>query len=170
MRIPLFSYLVLLALVISPAASRAADTTLEITDQGNNTYTLTRFASTTFTLNTTKLLERAMEDAKQFCTERHRTLKVLDTRKYKPFLPSLGIPYGRVVFEAVDPNAPVEPDVPPPAAAAPGSAPIELKPVPSTPTDTLYRDLHKLDELRKDGLLSEEEFQKLKQRLIEKTQ
>lgn len=153
---------------------RAADLTLEITDQGNNTYTLTRYAGTTFTLNTSKLLERAMEDAKEFCAEHHRTLKVLDTRKYRPFVPTLGIPYGRVVFEAVDPNAPVVADPPPAsvASAAPAAspAPVATAPVPATPTDTLYHDLHKLDDLRKDGLLSEEEFQKLKQRLIEKTQ
>jgi cytochrome c-type biogenesis protein CcmH/NrfG len=40
---------------------------------------------------------------------------------------------------------------------------------PRTETDVLYRDLTELDDLRKRGLLTEEEFQAKRKKLVEKS-
>ena len=40
---------------------------------------------------------------------------------------------------------------------------------PQDATDTLYKDLMKLDDLRKRGILTQEEFQAQKKKLLEKS-
>lgn len=159
---PLFSGLVL-ALALCPAFGQAADFTLEVTPQPDGTIVLTRFASTGFARNSEKLQEKALADAAAYCEQRHLVLKVIRTEKYRPFVPATGFAYGRVVFLALEPN---DPALRPPAPAAVEA--VVTSP-PRTVTDTLYSDLMKLEELKQRGILSDAEFQTLKQRLIDKT-
>jgi hypothetical protein len=173
MRIPLFSCL-FAVLVLTPAITRASsdDYTLEIKAQGDNTYVLTRWASTGFARNTDKLKERALADAQAYCDKLHRVLKVIDVTKHRPFIPTTGFPYARVTFMALDPNDPIlhAPASAPMAAPAQawGAAPASSSP--PTPTSALYSDLMKLEDLRQRGILTDDEFQKLKTRLINKSQ
>lgn len=162
MRMPLFSCLAL-ALALSPAFSRAADFTLEVTPQPDGTIVLTRYASTGFARNADKLQQRALADAASYCEQRHLVLKVIRTEKHRPFVPATGFAYGRVVFLALEPNDP--------ALRAPAPAAVEASVAgpPRSATDTLYSDLMKLEELKQRGILSDAEFQTLKQRLIDQT-
>lgn len=54
---------------------------------------------------------------------------------------------------------------PQPPAAESARAPSDAQP-PASPTDSLYNDLIKLDELRKRGLITDAEYQRQKQRLL----
>jgi predicted component of type VI protein secretion system len=172
---PLFAWLAL-ALGLLAVTGRA-DPNPEIVSLGHETYALTRWANNGFTRNTEKLKTQALEDAAAYCAKLHKELKVLDTTTTKPFVPLTGFAHAKVVFKALDANdpelhAPVPASVPDAAvaASAPAAAPpVAVEPPPRSETDALYRDLMELDELRKRGLLTEEEFQAKRKKLVEKS-
>ena len=176
MRMPLFAWLALpLGLL---AVTGRADPNPEIVSLGHDTYALTRWANNGFTRNTEKLKTQALEDAAAYCAKLHKELKVLDTTTARPFFPLTGFANAKVVFKALDANdpelhAPVAAPAPEGAvaASAPGAAvPVAVEnPAPRSETDALYRDLMQLDDLRKRGLLTEEEFQAKRKKLVEKS-
>ena len=83
--------------------------------------------------------------------------------------PPLAAPVPTVAPQAVAPPpvaaASLAPSAVSPAAPATGAAAPAAQHS-STPTSELYADLLKLDDLRQRGLLTEEEFQRLKARLL----
>lgn len=167
MRLPLFVWLALpLGLL---AVTCRADPNPEIVSLGHDTYALTRWANNGFTRNTEKLQSQALEDAAAYCARLHKELKIVSTTTARPFVPLTGFASAKVVFKALDAN---DPELHAPVAA---SAPSAATPVvaenaaPRTTTDALYNDLMKLDDLRKRGLLTEEEFQAQKKKLLEKS-
>jgi hypothetical protein len=176
MKLPLFAWLALpLGLL---AVSGRADQNPEIVPLGHDTYALTRWAETGFTRNTEKLKTQALEDAAAYCAKLHKELKIVSTTTARPAIPLTGFAHAKVVFKALDANdpelhAPVSAAAP--SAAMPASAPGAATPAvaenaaPPTATDVLYSDLMKLDDLRKRGLLTEEEFQAQKKKLLEKS-
>jgi len=184
MRMPLFAWLALpLGLV---AATGRADPNPEIEPLDNNTYALTRWANNGFARNTEKLKAQALEDAAAYCAKLHKELKIVSTTAKRPFVPLTGFAHAKVVFKALDANdpelhAPVAAPAPEGtvAASAPGAAvPVAAEGTmpaavqnapPRSETDALYRDLMQLDELRKRGLLTEEEFQAKRKKLVEKS-
>lgn len=176
MKLPLFAWLALpLGLL---AANVRADQNPEIVPLGHDTYALTRWAETGFTRNTDKLKKQALEDAAAYCAKLHKELKVISTTSAHPFVPLTGFASAKVVFKALDADDPaLHVPVPAPAAddAVPGvttdaAAPAAAAPVaPPDATDTLYKDLMKLDDLRKRGILTQEEFEAQKKKLLEKS-
>jgi len=167
MRLPLFVWLALpLGLL---AVTCRADPNPEIVSLGHDTYALTRWANNGFTRNTEKLQSQALEDAAAYCARLHKELKIVSTTTARPLIPLTGFASAKVVFKALDAN---DPELHAPvAASAPGAATpvVAENAAPRTTTDALYNDLMKLDDLRKRGLLTEEEFQAQKKKLLEKS-
>lgn len=176
MKLPPFAWLALpLGLL---AVSGRADQNPEIVPLGHDTYALTRWAETGFARNTEKLKTQALEDAAAYCAKLHKELKVVSTTTARPLVPLTGFANAKVVFmalDATDPrlHAPVAASEP--GAVMPESVPGAAMPAaaeaaaPKDATDTLYSDLMKLDDLRKRGILTEEEFQAQKKKLLEKS-
>ena len=176
MKMPPFAWLALpLGLL---AVTCRADPNPEIVSLGHDTYALTRWADNGFTRNTEKLKAQALEDAAAYCAKLHKELKMVSTTTARPAVPLTGFASAKVVFKALDANdpelhAPVSASAS--SAAIPASAPGAATPAvaenaaPRTATDAFYSDLMKLDDLRKRGLLTEEEFQAQKKKLLEKS-
>ncbi len=152
---------------------------------GNNTYSITRKAASGFTRDTEKLKQEALDEAAAYCASHQKELKVISATTSKPKLMFTGYATANVVFKALDagdpelrapvmalmtttPNgaalAPQAPGVIPPSSAT-----VEMTTSPAgSSTDALYSDLMKLDELRKRGILTEEEFQAQKKKILER--
>lgn len=169
MRMPLLAWLALpLGLL---AATCRADPNPEIVPLGHDTYALTRWANNGFTRNTEKLKAQALEDSAAYCARLHRELKVVSTTEARPAVPLTGFASAKVVFKALeagDPELHTPVLAPVPGVVAPVSVPVENAAA-RTDTDVLYKDLIQLDELRKRGLLTEEEFQAKRKKLVEKS-
>ena len=175
------------------AALAGCASTANVVSMGNNTYTATRVAPNAFSRDTAALTARAKEDAARFCAAQGKQMKVVDVIEEKPFF-STGYAKSKVVFKTVaagDTGPAAEPapaaavEAPTPAAvaespapvaagesAAPAVAPASPAPVAvsgTTPTDSLYNELLKLDDLRKRGILTEEEFQAEKKKILSRS-
>jgi hypothetical protein len=143
---------------------------------GNDTFEIVRQAGNGFVRDVDKLKSEALEQAAAYCAQQHKELKVLSATADKPKLMFTGYAKARVVFKALnadDPelHAPVATALPASSASYTESAPATsaaMSATPRTATDTLYSDLLKLDDLRKRGILTEEEFQAQKKKLLEK--
>ncbi len=172
MRLPLFAWLTLpLGLL---AATCRADQNPEIVSLGHDTYALTRWATTGFARNTEKLKSQALEDATAYCAKLHRELKILSATAERPAIPLTGFASAKIVFKALEANdaelhAPVPAVVPDAAIPAVAESTMPRTAAPPTATDVLYGDLLMLDDLRKRGLLTDEEFQAQKKKLLEKS-
>ncbi len=173
---PLLAWLALPLGLLAVAAR--ADQNPEIVPLGNDTYALTRWAETGFARNRDKLKAKALEDATAYCAKMHKEVKVLSTEAKRPAIPLTGFAYAKIVFKALDANdpelhAPVPaalPDATAAASAPPAAAPVAVQSAPPrTETAILYDDLKKLDELRKEGLLTEEEFQAKRKKLVDQS-
>ncbi|HUJ41976.1 MAG TPA: SHOCT domain-containing protein [Opitutaceae bacterium] len=176
MRMPLFACPVLaLGLLAVPAR---ADPNPEIVPLGHDTYALTRWAENGFVRNTEKLKAQALEDVAAYCAKLHKQPKIISTEASHPVVPLTGFAHAKIVFKALDADDPelraplpaagaeMALGAPAPAAAPPAAAESAL---PRTATDQLYNDLMKLDDLRKRGILTDEEFQAQKKKLLDKS-
>jgi hypothetical protein len=167
MRMPLLSWLALpLGLL---AVTCRADTNPEIVSLGHDTYALTRWANNGFTRNTERLKTQALEDAAAYCARLHKELKIVSTTRARPTVPLTGFASAKVVFKALDAN---DPELHAPVAESGPSAAMPAgvnSATPRTETDVLYKDLTALDDLRKRGLLTEEEFQAKRKKLVERS-
>jgi hypothetical protein len=131
-----------------------------VIDQGNGTYSITRTGGNVFDRDTEAMAAQAKEDAAHACAAQGKQLKVLDVVIDKPFY-TTGYASAKVVYKPVTQE---ELDAPPPVAAYRTMAPAES---PRTQaTDDLYAQLTKLDELRKKGILTDEEFQAEKKKIL----
>ncbi len=144
---------------------------------GNNTYSITRVARHALDRDIDALKAQAMEDATRFCATRGKQLKVVSMTEEKPWI-SVGYFKATIVFKALnagDPELTAQPTYmapspqpvymapsPPPAPAA---APEKL-----VTTGDLYNALMQLDDLRKKGILTDEEFQSEKQKILKRSQ
>jgi hypothetical protein len=117
-----------------------------VVDLGNGTYSITCEANTKFTRNTEILKAQAMEDATRFCTNLGKQLKVVSTKEHKSFY-AVGFARATIVFKALN------------------AGDLELTGEPAA-TGDLYSALLKLDDLRKKGILTEEEFQAEKKKVL----
>ncbi|HVT71620.1 MAG TPA: SHOCT domain-containing protein [Lacunisphaera sp.] len=136
-----------------------------VTSLGDNTYTLTVKASTKFTRNTTKLKDQGIEAAKDFCAKQGKQFKLVSADEDKQMY--LVGPMAKVVltFKALNSGDP-ELAAAPGLVATPAMAPAAPPPPPRITTDELHDELTKLDDLRKKGLLTDAEFDALKQKLL----
>lgn len=136
-----------------------------VTSLGDNTYTLTVKASTKFTRNTTKLKNQGIEAAKDFCAKEGKQFKLVSADEDKQMY--LVGPMAKVVltFKALNAGDP-ELAGASTVATQPMVAAAPPPPPPRITTDELRDELTKLDDLRKKGLLTDAEFDALKQKLL----
>lgn len=127
---------------------------------GNNTYSLVRQAKNGFQRDTELLKSQAKEDAQIFCQNQGKQMKILELTAEKPWF-AMGYAKAKIVFQALAPN---DPGLNPTAASA--SAPSETAPHAITNTTDLYNELMRLDELHKKGILTDDEFQSEKQKVL----
>jgi hypothetical protein len=135
---------------------------------GNDTYTITRTAKTGFVRDTAELRAEALDDAAKFCAEQGKQLKVVTVTESKPHVMLLGYAKATVVFKALNAGDPELKSEPAPAALAGRPAPPVITERPLT-TDELYAELMKLDELRKKDILTDEEFQAEKKKVLNRS-
>ena len=141
------------------ALTCAAASKSSIVPLGNDTYSITRQAKTGFERDTEHLKDLAKEDAAKFCESKGRQLKIVELTAKKPFF-GTGYAKATIVFKAL----------------SPGSAEFKVEASPAEPsanqnlsTTELYEDLMKLDDLRKKGILTDEEFQSEKQKVLNRS-
>jgi len=133
-----------------------------VVPQADGTYSITREAGTAFNRDTEKLKADVQEDATKFCAAQGKQLKVVSLTAEKPFF-STGYCKAKIVFKAL---APGEAEVAEAVAGSTGATATAPRP---SPTGDLYADLIKLDDLRKKGILTEEEFQSEKKKVLDRS-
>lgn len=129
---------------------------LPITPAEDGAYHVTVKATHKFTRNTDKLKEQAMKAAADFCAKAGKSLKVVSWKEDKKQYLVGDFAQVTLAFKAL---APGDAELAPNSAAAP----VPIKPM---TTDELGAELTKLNELRKQGLLTDAEFETLKQKLL----
>jgi hypothetical protein len=137
---------------------------------GDETYACTREASTSFDRNVDQLAAEAKEDAVKFCVSKGKEAKIISIVVHKAW-PTLGFSKATVKFAALQPGDPELADKTPVAIVTEGRKPkksVEAGAI-EAPVDELYNGLMKLDELRKRGLLTDEEFQAEKKKLLNRS-
>jgi hypothetical protein len=153
--------LLLLTLGLSALPARA-ESSPQIVPLGNNTYSVTVSATTKFTRNTEKLKVRAIEIATQFCAKEGKQFKLVSADETKSMYLVGDMASTKVTFKAL---AAGDPEL----AATPGEyARPAAPPAPPVTADVLTSELTKLDELRKKGLLTDDEFSAAKKKLLDR--
>ena len=129
---------------------------------GRNTYSVTRTATTAFSRNPEKLAAQAREEATKFCDSQGKVMKVVSVTAGQPYWGG-GMSSAKIVFMALksgDPALNSEPaptSEPAPVASAERAAPA---------SSDLYAELTKLNELRQKGILTEDELQAQKKKIL----
>ncbi len=131
-------------------------------EMGDNTYSITREAKTTFNRDTEKLKSEAQEDAVKFCASRGKQMKVMTLDVDRPFY-TLGFASAKIVFKALDA---ADPELT--REAAPTAAPAATAEKLAVPGD-LYSELIKLEDLRKRGILTDKEFAAEKKKILRRS-
>jgi hypothetical protein len=146
-----------LVCVFMAAGSAWAATVVPVAPTGDGGYRVTVRADHKFTRNTAKLKDQALAAATEFCAKQGKVPRVVSVDETKSQYLVGRFAEVSLVFQAVTPG---EAGRPPGAAAAAPPAPSRLT------TDELAAELTKLDELRQKGLLTDAEFDALKQKLL----
>ena len=184
------------ALVGLTATAAAATSTPapKVVDLGDNTFSITCVAQDGFHRDIHALNAQALEEASAFCAARGKLMKEVDSSRKKPWF-MLGYCSATVVFKALDagdpelaaepvsntgnakpayaaPNQRPQPTVASqqPAAIGSGQQPAAAAPGKVAVSGDLYTALLQLDDLRKKGILTEEEFQSEKQKVLKRSQ
>ncbi len=149
----LSSFAVSILLLASPTLSPAATSTpAQVVTLGNNTFSISRAATNGFNRDVEVLKTDVQEDAAKYCAAQGKELKVVELTAKRPFF-GTGYASAKIVFKALNPG---ETDQP---AAGETSARL-------SGTGDMYNDLMKLDELRKKGILTDDEFQIEKKKVL----
>lgn len=133
---------------------------------GDDTYSVTRKATTAFGRDTDAMAAQAKQDAAKFCAAQGKQLKIVDVVVDKPFY-TTGYANAKVVFKALDAGDPALSSEPRPAAVPQPPSPAVISE--RQAADDLYASLTKLDELRKKGILTDEEFQAEKKKILSRS-
>jgi hypothetical protein len=143
---------------------------------GNNTYMITRQASTGFSGSGT-LKAEALEEAARFCTTQGKQMKVVAITEAQPPYILANFPKAEVVFKALDaedPELKAEPVIDPSGSRLkvgerpPERAALDINEKQSTAGD-LYTELSQLDELHKKGILTDAEFEAEKKKILDRS-
>jgi Short C-terminal domain len=189
--IPLGRFLSVCLLCLAPAAFASSEPPAPVS-LGNNTYSITVEASNAFHRDLDKLKDEATDQANKYCADQGKQMKLISLTGKVPMF-AMGYAKAKIVFKALSPGdpeltAPVAAYgpvgasaptayasapatyAPAPAAYAPAPAPAaEPAPLPHLSTDELYTELVKLDDLRKKGILTDDEFQAEKKKLLSRS-
>jgi len=163
--LPLTRLLPASALFIALALGASASVS-KTESMGDNTYAITRTATSAFDRDVGKFRQEAEQDAAKFCQSQDKVLKVLAVSTDRPHFGG-GFSSAKIVFKALPAGDPALTAV----APAPGVAPSVAAPAGVLPTFSgdLYAEILKLDDLRKRGLLTDKEFEQQKKKLLKKS-
>lgn len=153
MKAPLGRFCLLLCFFTATVMRAGEVTPVSLLEDGS--YRVTVKATHKFTRNTGKLKDEALAAATQFCTKDGKQLKVLSVIEDKNQYLVGDFAQVTLTFRAL---AAGELEPAPVTAAPPAPKPMS--------TDELGAELTKLNDLRKQGLLSDAEFEALKQKLL----
>jgi hypothetical protein len=156
--------LILAALAVSVRAKGNVDISAP-EDLGDSTLKISVEATSTFNRDLDQMKLTAREAAENYCASHNKQLRVVYVDGKKPF-PTTGFTKAWIVFRALDSNSP---ELAPPAPAVPMAAAAAPAATLSAKTDDLAAALTKLEDLRKKGFLTEDEFQEQKKKLLEHT-
>jgi hypothetical protein len=152
-----------LATVLSAAEPAAP----KVENLGNNTYRVSASATHKFTRNTEKLKAEATAAASAFCAAQGKQLKIVKVDESKSFYGVGDMAKATVTFKALDLS---DPELAGSAVAAPSGSPTpSAAPAAPLTNEALYADLLRLDDLRKKGILTEEEFAAEKKKVLERS-
>ena len=141
------------------AASAKSPLTPPVVPMGDNTFSITREASNGFKRDIDKLKAEVSEDAANYCAAQGKQLKVISLTGVKPWI-GLGYASAKIVFKALNAGE-VEQTTSVPTVSEVHEKPISM--------DDLVSDLTKLDDLRKKGILTDEEFQAEKKKILSRS-
>ena len=130
-------------------------------NQGDGTLAITVEAKTAFNRDVDSMKVAARVAAAGYCSAQSKQLQVISIAGKKPWF-STGFTSATIIFKAVDPNSP---EIAQATAASPVAAPTSIV----QSTDDLYAALTKLDDLRKRGILTDDEFQAEKKKILSHT-
>jgi hypothetical protein len=151
----------------APAFARGSIATFS--ELGGDTFSAMRRATTAFNRDVDQLTAEAKQDAANYCAKQGKELKVVAIDVDKPKF-SLGYTSVTVKFKALAAGDPaltandtvVVTDVRKKTAATNTT-------ITYNPTTDLYNDLMKLDDLRKKGILTDDEFQAEKKKVLSRS-
>ncbi|HEY4988910.1 MAG TPA: hypothetical protein VII09_03835, partial [Opitutaceae bacterium] len=126
---------------------RASAATGAVVSMGGNTYSITREAKNAFDRDVDRLRTQVTDAATKFCVDQGKEMRVVSLTSKLPMF-SLGYATAKIVFKVVNPGE-VDPATLPAASATPAERRLN--------TDELYAELVKLDDLRKKGILTDDE-------------
>ena len=155
-------------LLIGSTASGASTSKLESLNE--NTFAITRTATTGFDRDADKFKREAQEDAAKYCAAQGKVMKVVAITADRPHIGG-GYTSAKIVFQALEAGDPLL-TAPVPATNAASSLGPNLGPAPGplpTYAGDLYAELLKLDDLRKRGLLTDKEFESEKKKLLKRS-
>jgi len=132
---------------------------------GENTYAITRTATTGFDRDVAKFKNEAEQDAAKFCADKGKVMKIISFTSDRPHLGG-GYTWAKITFKALDAGDPglQAAEATPAVVAPPGETHVNST-FPTYAGD-LYTEILKLDDLRKRGLLTDKEFEQQKKRLL----
>lgn len=157
--------LLLAALFCTALIGRASSSGGDPVPLGNDTYSVTREAKTAFNRDTDKLKDDASAAAQKFCDAQGKQMRILSLTSKVPTF-GTGYAWAKIVFKALPAGDPGLTD--PLPSAAPAAA-VEVQKTLTSSTDDLYNALLKLDDLRKKGILTDEEFQAEKKKVLSRS-
>jgi hypothetical protein len=148
-----------------------------VISMGNNTFMITHQAATGFS-GSGSLKAEVVRDAAKYCEMQGKQMKVVSITEAKPPYILANYPKAEIVFKALPPNDPelkTEPSYDPSGTQIkvgeqpPIRASVDLNEKQVT-SDDVYSKLEKLNELRKKGILTDEEFTAEKKKLLNEQQ
>ena len=151
------AFCLFLALFTAAAAAEPV-----VVSMGDNTYSITRQAGSAFSRDTDVLKASAKADAAKYCAAQGKEMKIISLTSERPW-PTLGYASAKIVFKAFNAGDPE-------LTRAPEAAPTIT--VSGTQvqagSDDMYSELIKLDDLRKKGILTDDEFQAQKKKVLKR--
>lgn len=167
-KLPLSRFLLAGAIFLASLSAAWAASASSIIPNGDDTYTVKREARTTFDRDLDRLKSEAVNDANQYATSKGMEAKVISVSTKKPWY-LVGFPSATVIFRLYKPGDPLLTAPVSSSANSASAAPAPTYAPPPIGTDELYKDLLKLDELRKKGILTDQEFEQEKKKLLDRS-
>ena len=137
---------------------------------GDETYAIVRQAKTGLTRDTATLKTEALQDAASYCETHGKQLKVISALEMKPLFMTADYAKAKVIFKALNADDPeLKNDISMRRAGGSAASNPVAESSKQAPQDDLYTELTKLDELRQKGILTEDEFQAEKKKVLKRS-
>ena len=146
------------SLLFAGLIGTASASTSKLDPMGNNTYAVTREASSGFDRDVGALKSAAKDDAAKFCASQKKEMKVLAVTTDRPHFGG-GFASAKVVFKALDAGDPELTAAPPPLDPS----------IKQAPGGDLYAELIKLEDLHQRGILTDKEFNAQKKKILKRS-